>query len=239
MTAHFRPVATRGPRRNFSNFPNQASRFLRKPMRHISSNNRLHATVTQELVERLGELRVSIMNEIALAQQEAIAVIGQLPGTLHHERLVWIGADPGDVYAPRAELHHEPDIIRHQSMPGSDLDGEEVRRDEHLPVHLEEFRPTRPCLSSLGRRVDVMATQDVTHGNLVDVMPEVGQRTLDTLIPPTGVLLSHAHDELLDLLGNARSSKLFALLAAVKLPGNQLLIPSHEGGGRRERGELF
>jgi hypothetical protein len=46
-------------------------------------------------------------------------------------------------------------------------------------------------------------------------------------------------DELLDLLGDTRSSKIIALLAAVELLGNQSLVPSHESIGCGQGAELF
>jgi hypothetical protein len=53
------------------------------------------------------------------------------------------------------------------------------------------------------------------------------------------MLFDHAYNELIDLLGDPRSATLFSRLAAVELLGNQSLVPSHEGVGCREGGELF
>jgi hypothetical protein len=50
---------------------------------------------------------------------------------------------------------------------------EETRGSEHIPVDLQKLRPAHTCPASYGCRVDVMAAQDVAHGNLVDMMPEV------------------------------------------------------------------
>jgi hypothetical protein len=44
---------------------------------------------------------------------------------------------------------------------------------------------------------------------------------------------------LLNLLRDARASKLAAVLAAVKLLGDQSLVPAQEGLGRRNRGDVF
>jgi hypothetical protein len=69
-------------------------------------NHRLNATVAQELVERVAELGVSVVDQIALTQEEAIERIGQLPRTLHHEGLIGMWADPGHVHSPRVEIYH-------------------------------------------------------------------------------------------------------------------------------------
>src|SRR5712691_6319240 len=70
-------------------------------------------------------------------------------------------------------------------------------------------------------------------------MPQVRQGTLDAAVTPRWVLLRHAQDELFDFLGDTRASKLFALLAAIELVCYQSLVPTQEGIGRGEGGELF
>jgi hypothetical protein len=70
-------------------------------------------------------------------------------------------------------------------------------------------------------------------------MPQVRQSPLDATVTPAGVLLGHAHDQLLDLLGDTRSAKRSSRLAPVKLLGDQALIPAHEGIGRHESCHLF
>jgi hypothetical protein len=51
--------------------------------------------------------------------------------------------------------------------------------------------------------------------------------------------LRHAQDELLNLLGDAGSARVLTVLAAVKLPGDQSLVPPHEGVGCGQGGEFF
>jgi hypothetical protein len=85
----------------------------------------------------------------------------------------------------------------------------------------------------------MMAAQDVAHRNLVDVMPQVGQRSLDASVAPDSILFRHAHDKLLNLLGDTGSAEPLAVLAPVELLRDQSLVPPLEGLGRGDRGDLF
>jgi hypothetical protein len=53
----------------------------------------------------------------------------------------------------------------------------------------------------------MMATQDVAHRDRVDVMPQVRQSPLDASTAPGGILVGHADNQLLDFLGDTRSTK--------------------------------
>jgi hypothetical protein len=70
-------------------------------------------------------------------------------------------------------------------------------------------------------------------------MSQIRQGALHAAVSPGRILFSHANDELLNLLGDAGSARVLTVLAAVKLPGDESLVPSHEGVGCGERGELF
>jgi hypothetical protein len=61
------------------------------------------------------------------------------------------------------------------------------------------------------------------------MMPQVGQGALNAAIAPGRILCCHAHDELLHLLIDTRTSELAALLTAVELLGDQPLVPAQEG----------
>jgi len=87
-----------------------------------------------------------------------------------------------------------------------------------------------------------MAAQDIPHRHLIDGMTEVHQGTLDAAIAPRRILFSHAYDEWLDFLRDTGTSKLTTVLTAIKLPGEQSLVPAQEGvwrGDGRHRFEAF
>ncbi len=106
-------------------------------------------------------------------------------------------------------------------------------------MHLDKLRPAHASLASLRRWVHKMATEDVTHGDLVNVMTQISQCALDTAITPGRILFSHADNELFNLLTDARSAPLFSFLTAIELVGNQALVPAHEGLRRGKGGQLF
>ena len=70
----------------------------------------------------------------------------------------------------------------------------------------------------------MVATQDIAHGQLVNLMPQICQSALDASITPGGILLGQTYDQLLHLLGATRSAKLLSLRAPVKLLRDQSLI---------------
>jgi hypothetical protein len=65
-----------------------------------------------------------------------------------------------------------------------------------------------------------MAAQNVTNGNLVDGMPQVGQSTLEEAVPPRRVVLRHANDELFNLFIDAWTPRAVPILATVELTRN-------------------
>ena len=106
-------------------------------------------------------------------------------------------------------------------------------------MHLEKLCPVHPCLAALRCGVYVVTTQDVPHGQLVDVMPEICHSALNATVTPGRVFLGHTHDELLHLCDNTWSSQLSALLAPVKLLGDQSLVPAQERVWGGERSDLL
>lgn len=102
-------------------------------------------------------------------------------------------------------------------------------------MELQELPPTHASLASRGRWVEVVAPQDVPHGHGVDVVPKVGQRTLDASIAPGRILFGHADDQLLDLLRDTRLAKVPAMAASVELLRDEAVVPAQEGiwGGNR------
>ena len=124
-------------------------------------------------------------------------------------------------------------------MPRRHLDGEEVRGGQHLPVQLQKLRPAHARLPPLRGGLQVMTTQDIAHGNFVYSMSQIGQRPLDAPVAPRRILFRHAQDELLHLLGDTRPAQLAALLTAVKLLGDQSLVPAQKRVWRGDGGDLF
>src|SRR2546427_7029837 len=130
-------------------------------------------------------------------------------------------------------------MIRDEPMPRRDLHGEKVGRREDVPVELEKLCPAHAPLAALWSGLQVMATQDITHGQLVDGMPQMRQSALNAAITPAWILFGHAHDELLDLLCHWGPPQMCAALAPIKLLGDQSLVPAQERVRRSEQGDLL
>ena len=52
-----------------------------------------------------------------------------------------IGRAACEVDLPRGNLHHEQQVVRHQSTSAQDLDRRELNRGQHVPIGLDEGRP--------------------------------------------------------------------------------------------------
>jgi hypothetical protein len=85
----------------------------------------------------------------------------------------------------------------------------------------------------------VVTTEDIAHGNFVDVVPQVRQCTLETTVAPGRILLSHPHHELFNLHGYSRSSRLLVMRRAITLRGVKSSIPALEGIRRGDGGDIF
>jgi len=178
------------------------------------------------------------VDQIPFPQEETLKGIRQLPGALLHEGRRGMRGDARNLYAPCGQLHDHEHVVGHQAMPCRHLHGEEIRGGQHFPVELEELRPAHASLAALRRRFHVMTPQDIAYRDRIDGMPQVCQGALDATVTPRVVLLRHAHDQLLDFLGDTRSAQLSSLRAPVKLLGDQSLVPAQEGVRRRKRGDL-
>jgi hypothetical protein len=179
------------------------------------------------------------MDEIPFSEEEPVEGIRQLSSALLHEGGRGMRRDTGDLHASCGQLHHYQHIIGHQAMPRRHLDGEEVRGSQHLPVHREKLRPAHTSLAALRGGLHVLPAQDIAHSQLVDTMAQVRQGTLDPSKASGGILLGHAHDELLQLLLDTRTSELAAPLTTVELLGDQPLVPAQEGVRRGDGCHVF
>ena len=69
------------------------------------------------------------------------------------------------------------------------------------------------------------------------LVPQVGQRSLDSPVTPISILLGHADHQILDLFSGARTAGA-SLLAAIILLGDQPAVPSQQRC-RRHDGSQF
>ena len=72
--------------------------------------------------------------------------------------------DAGALDAPRAQLHHYEDIIRHEPRPCGDFRGEAVGGSESLPIRLEKLYPVHTHLPALWWRRRTLRTVTASIG---------------------------------------------------------------------------
>ena len=90
-------------------------------------------TSASMLQELRGEQRVAIMNQVALAIQDSVDGIGQIPADLAHPQAVGSGRDAGNLHLARRQLDEEQHDEPLQPSPGPHFHGEESRRPRSAP----------------------------------------------------------------------------------------------------------
>jgi len=84
-------------------------------------------------------------------------------------------------------------VIGYQAAPGQHFDGKEIRAGKHRQMHPNEFLPGG-LLLALQRRCDAIPLQRIADRLIRYLMAEVSQCANDSIVPPPGVLPSHADD---------------------------------------------
>jgi hypothetical protein len=100
--------------------------------------------------------------------------------------------------------------------------GEEVDENQLRDVVLQE---STPCL----RRRPAAAHHVFAHASLADIDAQLEQLAVNARCTPTGILSAHPVDQVSDLAGNARSTR----LPVSNLPSPQqpeaFAMPGHDG----------
>jgi hypothetical protein len=94
-------------------------------------------------------------------------------------------------------------------------------------------------LASFGRRSDPVSTKDVAHRLIGDGMTEIGQRSDDAVVSPTGVLSGEADNKRLHLGRDGGPAWSSAAFGAVELVGNEAAVPGEDGIGFGDTGDLL
>src|SRR5262245_4858753 len=116
------------------------------------------------------------MDEIALTREQSLDGIGQIPGNLAHPQSVCRSRDPADLHPPRRQLDKEENEKALQSFGRPDLDGEEVRCNDHFPMLCQKLLPG--CFAAALRcRFDAIALQNVGHSAVCQIVAQIQQCT--------------------------------------------------------------
>ena len=94
-------------------------------------------------------------------------------------------------------------------------------------------------LAPLGCRRDPVPAQDVAHRLIGDGMAEIGQRSDNPIVSPTGVLPGEADNKRLHFGRDWRSAGSSAEFGAVEFTSNEAAVPSKDGIGLGDTGHLL
>ena len=130
---------------------------------------------------------------------------------------------PAYLYSPCLQIEEEQDEKTGQSSTCPDFDGKEIRRNDQIPVALEELFPGRFSIP-LGCRFDAVPSQHSGDRAPSTLVPQVGQCTLQPAVTPIAILLCHADHQGCYIVLFHRPTW-FAVRAAVVLLGNELSVP--------------
>jgi hypothetical protein len=75
-----------------------------------------HTTRLEEVLKRLGEEGIAVVDEVAGVSEKAVDRVGDVFGNLFHPFAVWVTSNPGDLDASRFELNHEEDEIANRVL---------------------------------------------------------------------------------------------------------------------------
>src|SRR6266542_4360724 len=113
----------------------------------------------EELPELVGEQGVAIVDEVALAHEEPIDVVGEVAGDLLHPGAVRLADDACDLDASRLDVDDEENEVADQATEREHLDGEEVRRRDRAQMGLQEGGPWHPTAAQ-GRGFETVLAED-------------------------------------------------------------------------------
>src|SRR6516162_9575024 len=125
--------------------------------------DRFNACIGQHRQEFLRIQRIAIMDEVPVSSEKAIDLIGHVSRNLHHPQSVCLLRHSSDLDSSCGEFDEEKNDEPLQTCWRPDLNREEVRCHDLIPMSGEKFFPC--CLSaSFRRRLDAMLFQDVGNG---------------------------------------------------------------------------
>ena len=128
-----------------------------------------------------------------------------VPSNLLHPSFMRIRRATSEVNSARGHFHDEQQVVRDQSTLGPHFDGREVDRSQHIPMGFEKGRP-RGLSLPIRSRFDSVLLEYVADGRVGDVVANVCQGTLDSVVAPGRVFLGESKDQIDDHLADSRAA---------------------------------
>jgi hypothetical protein len=128
---------------------------------------------SQQVQEFCREQRVSIVDQIALAEEDSVHGVGDLAADLAHPQAVGGGGDTRDLHLARGQIEEEQHDKALQSPSRPHFDREEIRCRDPLPMSREELLPGR-LSTPLGRGLEAMPFENRRNGAARQLVSQVG-----------------------------------------------------------------
>src|SRR4051794_28373485 len=164
-------------------------------------------------------------------------LIDGIAGHLRHPGFGGVSRNAGEGNTPRIQVDKKEDVIRNETTPGEDLNGEEVCSGKDGHMGADEVLPTG-VLAAFWRWRDAMTFQNVSDRLIGDRMAEIGEGPGNAIVTPALVLLGHAEDQRFEFVADARTTRVGTMLRAVELASDQPAIPGHDGFRFRNTGHF-
>ena len=196
--------------------------------------NGLDTARSEHRIERCREEWITIVDQVAVLEQEAIEAVHERPSDSDHPVAIWILGDPCDGHSAGGQVDDEEHMEPGQPTECPGFNSEKVGGRDRLPMGPEKHTPRRV---SLGRRLETVFSQYVGDRGASDAMAQLLECALKPEIALVRVLFGHAHHQLPDLLHDARSPRA-SLHAPIVLLGNQPAMPSQNRVRRDDGADL-
>ena len=142
------------------------------------------------------------MKKVPLAAEAAGTLIGGVASHLQHPFGSGMSGQAGETDPARFQMNEEQDAVSGETSPGEHFNGEEVGTCQDRHMGSDEILPCG-SLASLGCRLDAVSAKDIAHRLIGNEVAEIGERSDDAVVSPTGVLSGEADNERFDCGGDA------------------------------------
>src|SRR6186713_1962348 len=160
------------------------------------------------------------MKDVPFSEKKTGTLVGCVASHLEHPFGRGMFGQTGETDAARFQMNEAQHVVGGETSPGKHFDGEEVgaRQDSHMGGN-----EILPCgrLAPLGCGRDSISVKDVSHRLIGYGMAEIGQRSDNAVVPPTGVLSGEADNERLHFGSDGGPPWQDTMFGAVKLAGNE------------------
>ena len=128
-----------------------------------------HPSGLQSLQKLCRVQRVAVMDQVSFAHQETVRRITEVTCHLAHPEPVRLSPQSCDLHPSARRVDYEEHQKSRQASLRSSLDGEEVCRDNHLPMTGQKLLPGGLPIT-FGRRFQTVLLQNVGDGATRDLM---------------------------------------------------------------------